>query len=141
MALPPPPPRQRSQKVPSRGGPGIARAFRSTAVNTTHYKGYTARIEFDGRDNIFVGRVLGLRAIISFHGESVAELRAAFEEAIEDFLRDCQEQGVRPEKPASGKLLLRVSPEVHGAALVAAQAAGKSLNQWATELLETATHS
>ena len=110
-------------------------------MNTTHYKGYTARIEFDGRDNIFVGRVLGLRAIISFHGESVAELRAAFEEAIEDFLRDCQEQGVRPEKPASGKLLLRVSPEVHGAALVAAQAAGKSLNQWATELLETATHS
>jgi predicted HicB family RNase H-like nuclease len=67
-------------------------------------------------------------------------LRSAFEAAIEDFLRDCKEQGVRPEKPASGKLMLRVPPEVHGAALVAAQAAGKSLNQWATEVLEDAVH-
>lgn len=104
-------------------------------MNTMNHKGYTARIEFDERDNIFVGRVLGLHAIISFHGEAVAELRTAFETAVEDFLLDCKEQGIRPEKPASGKLMLRVPPEVHGAALVAAQAAGKSLNQWATEVL------
>ena len=97
------------------------------------------RIEFDERDNIFVGRVLGLHTMISFHGETVAELRSEFETAIEEFLRDCKEQGVRPEKPASGKLMLRVPPEVHGAALVAAKAAGKSLNQWATEVLEEAS--
>lgn len=106
-------------------------------MNTMNHKGYTARIEFDERDSIFVGRVLGVRTMISFHGETVAELRSEFETAIEAFLRDCKEQGVRPEKPASGKL--RVSPEIHGAALVAAQAAGKSLNQWATEVLEVAT--
>ena len=104
-------------------------------MNTMNHKGYTARIEFDERDSIFVGRVLGLHAIISFHGETVAELRSAFETAVEDFLLDCKQQGIRPEKPASGKLMLRVPPEVHGAALVAAQAAGKSLNQWATEVL------
>lgn len=109
-------------------------------MNTMNHKGYTARIEFDERDNIFVGRVLGLHTMISFHGETVAELRSAFETSIEEFLRDCKEQAVRPEKPASGKLMLRVPPEVHGAALVAAQAAGKSLNQWATEVLEEATH-
>ncbi|MBI2751860.1 MAG: type II toxin-antitoxin system HicB family antitoxin [Burkholderiales bacterium] len=109
-------------------------------MNAMNHKGYTARIEFDERDDIFVGRVLGLRTMISFHGETVAGLRAAFETAIEQFLRDCKEQGVRPEKPASGKLMLRVPPEVHGAALVAAQAAGKSLNQWATEILEEAAH-
>ena len=109
-------------------------------MNTMTHKGYTARIEFDERDNIFVGRVLGLHTMISFHGESVARLRKAFETAIEDFLADCKEQGVRPEKPASGKLMLRVPPEVHGAALVAAQAAGKSLNQWATEVLEEAAN-
>jgi predicted HicB family RNase H-like nuclease len=108
-------------------------------MNTMNHKGYTARIEFDERDNIFVGRVLGLHAMISFHGETVAQLRAEFETAVEAFLRDCKEQGVRPEKPASGKLMLRVPPQVHGAALVAAQAAGKSLNQWATEVLEEAT--
>jgi predicted HicB family RNase H-like nuclease len=110
------------------------------AMNTMNHKGYTARVEFDERDNIFIGRVLGLHTMISFHGETVAELRSAFETAIEEFLRDCKEQAVRPEKPASGKLMLRVPPEVHGAALVAAQAAGKSLNQWATEVLEEATH-
>ena len=109
-------------------------------MNTMNHKGYTARIEFDERDNIFVGRVLGLRTMISFHGETVAELRSAFETAIDELLRDCKEQGVRPEKSASGKLMLRVPPEVHGAALVAAKAAGKSLNQWATEVLEEATH-
>ena len=70
----------------------------------------------------------------------MAELRSEFETAISEFLRDCKEQGVRPEKPASGKLMLRVPPEVHGAALVAAKAAGKSLNQWATEVLEEASH-
>ena len=109
-------------------------------MNTMSHKGYTARVEFDERDSIFVGRVLGTRTIIGFHGETVAQLRAEFEAAVEDFLRDCKEQGVKPEKPASGKLLLRVPPEVHGAALVAAQAAGKSLNQWATELLTDAVH-
>jgi predicted HicB family RNase H-like nuclease len=109
-------------------------------MNTMNHKGYTARIEFDERDDIFVGRVLGLHTMISFHGETVAELRSALETAIEEFLRDCKEQAVRPEKPASAKLMLRVPPEVHGAALVAAQAAGKSLNQWATEVLEEATH-
>ncbi len=107
-------------------------------MNTMTYKGYTARIEYDERDNLFSGRILGIRSIISFHGETVAELRTEFELAINDYLADCKEQGVHPDKPASGKLLLRVTPEIHGRALVAAQAAGKSLNQWATEVLQRA---
>jgi predicted HicB family RNase H-like nuclease len=64
-------------------------------MNTMSHKGYTACIEYDERDNIFVGRVLGLRSIISFHGETVAELRHEFEQAIEDFFNDCKEQDVR----------------------------------------------
>lgn len=109
-------------------------------MNTMTHKGYTARVEFDDRDNIFVGRILGIRTMISFHGETVTELRHEFEKSVEDFLHECKEKGVKPEKPASGKLLLRVPPEIHGAAIVAAQAAGKSLNQWATELLQDAVH-
>jgi predicted HicB family RNase H-like nuclease len=81
---------------------------------------------------------LGLRSIISFHGKTVLELRREFVAAIKDYLQDCSEQGVDPEKPASGKLLLRVPPEVHSRALIAAQAKGKSLNQWATEALQRA---
>lgn len=107
-------------------------------MNTMNCQGYTARIEFDERDDIFVGRVLGVRDIISFHGETVTELRADFEAAIRAYLRDCEERGVAPEKPASGRLMLRVPPEVHAAALVAAQSAGKSLNQWATDALREA---
>lgn len=107
-------------------------------MNTMSHGGYTARIEFDERDDIFVGRILGLRSIISFHGETVAQLRREFASAVKDYLRDCEEQGVEPEKTASGKLLLRVPPEVHSRALVAAQAKGKSLNQWATEALQRA---
>jgi predicted HicB family RNase H-like nuclease len=110
-------------------------------MNTMNYKGYTARIEFDERDNIFVGRVLGVRTIISFHGETVIELRGEFETAVNDYLADCVDQGLAPEKPVSGKIMLRVPPEVHGAALVAAKAAGKSLNQWAAEALKNAAHS
>ncbi|WP_293752707.1 toxin-antitoxin system HicB family antitoxin [Limnohabitans sp. Rim8] len=56
----------------------------------------------------------------------------------QDYLADCKEQGVQPEKPASGKLLLRVPPEIHDRAIVAAQAAGKCLNRWATEVLQHA---
>ena len=110
-------------------------------MNTMSHKGYTARVEYDERDNIFVGRVLGIRTIISFHGKTVDQLRKEFRSAVEDYVAECKDQGVSPEKPASGKILLRVPPEIHGAALVAATASGKSLNQWATEVLQEATHS
>lgn len=110
-------------------------------MNTMQHKGYTARVEYDERDNIFVGRILGVRSIISFHGETVKQLRAQLELAVNEYLADCKVEGVTPEKPASGKLLLRVPPDVHGRALVAAQASGKSLNQWATEVLQHAVQS
>lgn len=107
-------------------------------MSSMTYKGYTARIEFDDKDNILVGRVLGVNAIIGFHGETVSELRADFEAAINFMLEDCKERGISPEKPASGKLLLRLPPELHAAALIKAKAAGKSLNQWAREVLDNA---
>lgn len=108
-------------------------------MNTMTHLGYNARVEYDERDGLFVGRILGIRTIISFHGETVIRLRKAFVAAVNDYLADCEERGLSPEKPASGKILLRVPPQIHGAALVAAQAAGKSLNQWATEVLQEAT--
>lgn len=107
-------------------------------MNTMSFQGYTARVEYDERDDILVGRVLGLRSIISFHGRTVAELRREFVAAIKDYLGDCEEQGISPEKPASGKLLLRVPPELHSQAQIKAQSMGKSVNQWATEALEQA---
>jgi predicted HicB family RNase H-like nuclease len=113
---------------------------KTMTTNTMSYKGYTARIEFDDEDGIFFGNILGARDIIGFHADTVAGLRHEFQGALDDYLNYCAEKGVNPEKPASGQMMLRVPPEVHSASLIAAQAAGKSLNQWATEVLGQAVH-
>jgi|SRR6185369_3654442 len=108
-------------------------------MNSLTYKGYTAKIEFDPRDDIFVGRVLGVTESITFHGETVKELHADFTAAIEHYLADCKATAREPQKPASGRLMLRVPPEVHAAAVRAATSCGKSLNQWAAEVFERET--
>jgi predicted HicB family RNase H-like nuclease len=107
-------------------------------VNTLTYKGYTARIDFDERDNILVGRLLGINDVIGFHADNGVMLRAAFEEAVDDYLEACKEVGKQPDKPANGKLLLRIPTDVHAAALITAKSKGKSLNAWAGEVLGSA---
>jgi len=109
-------------------------------MNAMKYKEYSARIEFDANDRIFVGHLAGIRDIIGFHGSSVEELETAFHEAVDDYIAACALLGQQPHKPASGKVLLRVPPEVHSAAIMAAESEGKSLNQWATHVLEAAVH-
>lgn len=102
------------------------------------YQGYSARIEYSDEDACFVGRIAGIHDIISFHGESVDEIRQAFQEAIDFYLETCKERGDTPNKPYSGKLMLRTTPEVHAAVATAAEVNGKSINQWATETLSKA---
>ena len=104
------------------------------------HKGYSSRIEYDDRDGIFVGRIVGIQDIISFHADTVADLKAAFIEAVDDYLATCKALGKEPQTAASGRLMLRVSPEVHRASLNAAQAEGISLNQWAEQVLRQAAH-
>ena len=104
------------------------------------YKGYTAHIQYDDSDGILVGRVLGITDIIGFHADTVADLRVAFHEAVDDYLASCEKLGKQPQCAVSGKMMLRVAPEVHRAALVASQAAGTSLNQWAERVLSEAAH-
>lgn len=104
-------------------------------INSMSYKGYTASMVFDAEDKIIVGRVLDLDDIIAFHGESVAEFEENFHVAIEDYLTASKELGLAPERPASGKLMLRIAPEVHAAALKAAARSGTSLNKWAESAL------
>jgi predicted HicB family RNase H-like nuclease len=103
------------------------------------YKGYSARVEYDDDDGIFTGRIAGIRDGVGFHADSVAELREAFHEAVEDYLETCARIGKEPQKAFSGQMMFRVNPEVHRKAAVAAELAGKSLNQWAEEVLSRAT--
>ena len=100
-------------------------------INTMSYKGYTTSMVFDADDKIIVGRVQDIDDIISFHGESVAEFEANFHAAVEDYLAASKALGSAPERPASGKVMLRIAPEVHAAALKAAARSGTSLNKWA----------
>jgi predicted HicB family RNase H-like nuclease len=108
------------------------------SANVLTYKSYSARVEFDADDGIFSGRIAGVRDVIGFHGVSVAELTSAFHEAVDDYLATCQRLGKSPDRPFSGKLMLRVDPLVHAASVRAAELAGISLNQWSEQVLEAA---
>ena len=108
--------------------------------NAMTYKGYAARIEFDAQDRIFFARLAGIRDIITFHGETVDELEAAFKEAVDDYLTTCAKLGDEPNKPYSGKLTLRISPNVHAAIARTAETSGKNLNKWVADILNQATH-
>ncbi len=105
-----------------------------------NYKDYVAKVEFDPEDHLFVGHIIGIRDVVGFHGESVAELEIAFREAVDNYLAACKELGQAPNKPYSGNLMLRIPAEVHAAVAAAAEASGKSINQWAAKALEAASH-
>lgn len=102
-------------------------------MKTMNYKGYFAKIEYSDEDQCFVGHIAGIKDVVGFHGDSVAELRAAFEEAVDDYLDTCTRLERAPQKPYSGKLMLRIPPEIHAAVATAAEISGKSINQWAAE--------
>lgn len=103
------------------------------------YKGYTGRVDFDDASGIFHGEVLDLRDVITFQGKSVDELERAFRDSIDDYLAFCQQRGEAPDKPFSGRLMLRLSPSLHRKVYVRAQRAGQSLNQWISDKLEKAS--
>ena len=107
-------------------------------MNTMNHKGYAARIEFDEQDRIFTGRLLGIEDIVTFHGASVAELESAFHEAVDHYLEICAKTGRAAQKPYSGRFALRMPPELHARAAAKAAAAGKSINQWVIEVVQTA---
>ena len=107
-------------------------------MNTMNHKGYAARVEYDPEDRIFVGHLAGIRDSVSFHGRTVDELEQAFHEAVQDYLAACRKLKQKPERPASGKVLLRLPPELHAAAIRAADLTGQSLNQWAADTLRHA---
>lgn len=103
------------------------------------YKGYLGKIEFDDAANIFHGEVVNIRDVITFQGQSVDELRQAFEDSIEDYLAFCAERGEEPEEPFSGRITVQLSPEEHRRVILAAIKAGKRIDNWVADVLEQAT--
>lgn len=105
-------------------------------MNTMTHKGFAARVEYSEEDGCFIGHVAGIRDVIGFHGESVTELRAAFEEAVDDYLETCKKLGKEPNHPYSGQFRLRLPPDLHARAAIAAETRGKSLNAWVADVIE-----
>jgi predicted HicB family RNase H-like nuclease len=102
------------------------------------YKGYTANIEVDEKAGILFGRVLDIKDVLTFYGNTVEEARQAFQETVDDYLEWCEELGEEPDKPFSGNLPYRTTPEIHRQIYLAAQKAGKSINNWMDEVLSRA---
>lgn len=107
-------------------------------MNTMVHKGFAARVEYSEEDACFVGHVAGIRDVIGFHGDSVAKLRQAFKEAVDDYLAICAKLGQQPNRPYSGQFRLRLAPEIHALAAMVAESQGKSLNTWAADVIENA---
>ena len=94
------------------------------------YKGYTGSVTYDDEAGILFGRVQDIHDVNTFQGESVEEVRQAFRDSIDDYLAFCAEQGKDPDKPYSGKLPFRTTPEHHRLIARAAHLAGMSINAW-----------
>lgn len=107
-------------------------------MNAMTFQNYTATVEYDAEDKIFVGHIIGIRDIVGFHGSSVEELESAFYDAVNHYLEVCKKIGQTPQKSYSGKLTLRIAPELHMAVATAAAVRQKSINQWAANVLEKA---
>ena len=104
--------------------------------NTMTYNGYAARIYYSDEDGLFVGRLAGIRDIVGFHGSSVRELKKAFKEAVDDYLAFCKQEGVPPRRPYSGRLMLRIEPELHAKIAAKAEIENIPINRLIKQTLE-----
>ena len=102
------------------------------------YREYVGHAEFDDEAGIFHGEVINTRDVVTFQGQTVAELEAAFRESVDDYLAFCAERGEEPDKPFSGRFVVRLAVEDHRQIYVAAKKAGKSLDAWVAETLRRA---
>ncbi len=99
------------------------------------YKGYIGVVNYDDEAKIFHGDVIGLKDVITFQGTSVKEIEKSFKDSIDDYLTWCKEHGEKPEKTFSGKLNLRMTPDLHAQLVLEAARKGISLNDLINEKL------
>jgi len=109
--------------------------------NTLKYKGFAARVDFSADDDVFVGRLLGIDDIVTFHAETVDELREKMVGMVDFYIETCEKAGKKPKKNYNGKLLFRVPSELHEEIEIAAAKRGKSINEWGKEVFESAVRS
>ena len=99
------------------------------------YKGYSAKIEYSDKDECLMGRISNIQHPITFHGDSVKEIRQAFEDAIDAYLDGCAQRNEEPEKPSGERTVVRVSPALHRVLAMVAKNEKKSVNTWLSEVV------
>jgi len=97
--------------------------------NMLEYKGYFGSVEYSDEDGVFYGKICFIRSLISYEGDSVASLKADFQEAVDDYLDLCKEQNREPEKSFKGTFNVRVGQDLHRQASVFAESHHLNLNQ------------
>lgn len=105
-------------------------------MNTMSYKAYQGSVEVDLDSNLIVGKILFVNDLVTYEAKTVAELRKAFEEAVDDYLQTCRQLGRDAQQPFSGAFNVRVGPELHRAAALRAQKDGVKLNAVVVNALE-----
>ena len=105
--------------------------------NTMEYKGYVGSVEFSETDEMFFGKVLGIRALISYEGTNAKELIEDFHEAVDTYLEMCCEIGEEPEKAYKGSFNIRISPELHKQIAVCAMSQQVSINSLVERALQS----
>ena len=102
------------------------------------YKGYHGLVQFDDEAGIFHGDVVGTRDVVTFQGETVAQIRQAFKDSVNCYLAACAKLGHQPSKPYSGQIEIRIAPDLHRFADEAAAKVGQTLDQWLVDTVARA---
>lgn len=99
-------------------------------MNYFQYQGYMGTIEPDADNNTLFGKLFGIRQLVTYEGDTMPELRQAFENSVDDYLAYCSEHGIVPDKPCKGSFNVRVGAELHAKALLKAQTMNTNLNNF-----------
>jgi len=101
------------------------------------YKGYTGTIEYSREDKLLYGKVVGIKGLISFEGNTGLQLEKNFKGAVKEYLDDCKEMGIEPDKPFKGSFNVRIPALLHREAALKAIEMDTSLNALVTESIRT----
>lgn len=104
--------------------------------NLLSYKNYNGTVEYSKEDHCLYGKVVGIKSLLSYEGSSVRELEEAFQNTIDEYIKDCEERNIAPEQPYKGSFNVRINPELHRMVAIYAMENGKSLNAAVEEALK-----
>ena len=104
--------------------------------NALEYKAYSGSVEFSAEDEVFYGKINGIRDVVTFEGDSVTKLKKAFKESVDDYIETCKATGKEPDKEFKGSFNVRIKPRIHRLVAMKSATLKISLNQFVESVLE-----